>query len=428
MSNYFSVQSKDSEYLNIVKSFSEDATKKLVFIALDISNFKYINDFYSVAEGDKVMDEISAFFFSEEPRCLASYGMGFDQFRGVYDWNGMTKEELISYILNKSTIFEKRLTQRYPLIYNHVYIGLYFYDDYAVDVRIANDRANLAKKTIKGKFNVKYCVFTDSSSREYLRNMDMVNMFINSLENNRLEMYIQPKVFAQQKSVVGGEALVRMRDEKGELISPGRFIPIIEATGLIDRLDEVMVEKVFAFQRKCIDEGMQTYTISVNISRQEFAKKEFVEFVDALQEKYAVLPELIEFELLESAFVNDLGSIIENINVLRERGFLISVDDFGAGYSSLNQIANIPADVIKLDGLFARQSLQSVKGRAVIKSLIAMLNDVNYQVVFEGIETKEQKEMVVSYGCDIIQGYYYSKPIPEAQFREKFGESSEIEV
>lgn len=428
MNNYFSIQSKNNDFINRARTLAEDGTKELVFIALDISNFKYINDFYGMDEGDKVMQDIASYFFINEPRCVAAYGMGFDQFRGIYDWTDMTKEGLISYLVNKSECFEAELAGRYPLIYNHVYLGLYFYEDRTVDVRVATDRANLAKKATKGKFNIKCQVFTDNNCKEYLGNMDMANMFVHALEENRLELYIQPKVSVLQKSVVGGEALVRMRDEEGNIVPPGRFVPVLEATGLVDRLDEAMIEKVFAFQRKCIDEGRQVYTISVNVSRQEFARKDFLSHVLRLREQYQVSPELIEFELLESTFVNDLSSIIENINVLREKGFLISVDDFGAGYSSLNQIANIPADIIKLDGRFARESLKTVKGQAVIKSLIAMLNAVDYGIVFEGVETEEQKEMVVSYGCDVIQGYYYSMPIPEKEFLQKYGESCIITV
>lgn len=426
MNNYFRVQSKNDEFNNKAKILVEDSSRKLVFIALDISNFKYINDFYGMNEGDKVIDDIADYFFINEPHCVASYGMGFDQFRGIYDWTGMTKEEFLSYVIQKNECFESRLSKRYPLIYNHVYMGLYFYEDPTVDVRIATDRANLAKKATKGKFNIKCQVFTDNNCKEYLSNMDAANMFIHALENDRLELYIQPKVSAHQKKVVGGEALVRMRDENGNIVPPGRFVPVLEATGLVDRLDEAMIKKVFAFQKRSIDAGMLAYPISVNVSRQEFAKKDFLAFVSQLQEKYCVAPELIEFELLESAFVNDLESINENIILLREKGFLISVDDFGAGYSSLNQIANIPADVIKLDGRFARESLKTVKGQAVIKSLITMLNAVDYGVVFEGVETREQRDMVTSFGCDVIQGYYYSMPISEREFVQKYGESGSV--
>lgn len=421
MNNFYTIQSGNNQFISKAVSLVENSENTLAFIALDISNFKYINDFYGMQEGDRVMDDIASFFFINEPLCRAAYGMGFDQFRGIYDMAAMSKEKLISYLTQKSYEFENMLSARYPLVYNHVYIGIYFYEDRNIDVRMATDRANLAKKAIKGTFHTNCQVFTDNNCKTHYENMHMSNMFIRSSVNGGIELYIQPKVSISKNCVVGGEALVRMRDEQGGIIMPGRFVPVLERIGLIDRLDKIMIEKVFAFQRQCLDAGKKVYAISVNVSKQEFTSLKFAENIFKLQKQYRIEPGLIEFELVESTFVNDLQSIVETINHLRAEGFQISVDDFGAGYSNLNQIANIPADVIKLDGVFARESLNTDKGRAVIKSLITMLNDVHYKIVFEGIENKEQLELVASYGCDTVQGFYYSRPIPAEEFVGKYG-------
>lgn len=426
MNNFYTIQSGNNEFISKAVSLVGESEKTLAFIALDISNFKYINDFYGMREGDRVMEDMASFFFINEPLCLAAYGMGFDQFRGIYDMKDMSEEDLISYLTGKSREFENMLSGRYPLVYNHVYIGIYFYEDRSIDVRMATDRANLAKKAIKGTFNTNCQVFTDTNCKAHYENMHMSNMFIRSSVNGGIELYIQPKVSISKKCVVGGEALVRMRDEQGGIIMPGRFIPVLESIGLIDRLDKIMIEKVFAFQRKCLDAGKKVYAISVNVSKQEFTSLKFAENIFKLQKQYRIAPELIEFELVESTFVNNLSSIVETISCLRKEGFQISVDDFGAGYSSLNQIANIPADIIKLDGIFARESLNTDKGRAVIKSLITMLNDVDYKIVFEGIENKEQLELVASYGCDTVQGFYYSRPIPAEEFVNKYGVTASL--
>lgn len=426
MNNFYTIQSGNNQFISKAVSLVENSENTLAFIALDISNFKYINDFYGMQEGDRVMDDIASFFFINEPLCRAAYGMGFDQFRGIYDMAAMSKEKLISYLTQKSYEFENMLSARYPLVYNHVYIGIYFYEDRNIDVRMATDRANLAKKAIKGTFHTNCQVFTDNNCKTHYENMHMSNMFIRSSVNGGIELYIQPKVSISKNCVVGGEALVRMRDEQGGIIMPGRFVPVLERIGLIDRLDKIMIEKVFAFQRQCLDAGKKVYAISVNVSKQEFTSLKFAENIFKLQKQYRIEPGLIEFELVESTFVNDLQSIVETINHLRAEGFQISVDDFGAGYSNLNQIANIPADIIKLDGVFARESLNTDKGRAVIKSLITMLNDVHYKIVFEGIENKEQLELVASYGCDTVQGFYYSRPIPAEEFVGKYGVTASL--
>lgn len=428
MSHYITIQSGNNQFIGKAASLVEENAKELAFIALDISNFKYINDFYSMKEGDRVMEDIASFFFINDPLCLTAYGMGFDQFRAVYNMTGMSKDGLISYLTQKSYEFEKILSARYPLVYNHVYIGIYFYEDRNVDVRMATDRANLAKKMIKGTFHTNCQVFTDNNCKAHYENMHMANMFMRASVNGGIELYIQPKISIAKNCIVGGEALVRMRDEQGGIIMPGRFVPVLEQIGLVDRLDKIMIEKVFAFQRRCLDAQKMVYPISVNVSKQEFTNLKFAENIFRLQKQYQIESGLIEFELVESTFVNDLSSIVETISNLREEGFQISVDDFGAGYSSLNQIANIPADIIKLDGIFARESLYTDKGRAVIKSLIAMLKDVQYQVVFEGIETKSQLDLVASYGCDTVQGFYYSPPVTAQEFVNKYGVTASLDL
>ena len=307
-----------------------------------------------------------------------------------------------------------------------MYIGIYFYEDRTVDARMAIDRSNLAKKAIKSTFHTNCQVFTDNNCKAHYENMNMANLFMRLSANGNIELYIQPKISITGNCVVGGEALVRMRDQQGGIIMPGRFVPVLEQIGLIDRLDKIMIEKVFAFQRQCLDTQKIVYPISVNVSKQEFTNLKFAENIFRLQKQYQIEPGLIEFELVESTFVNNLSSIIETISCLRKEGFLISVDDFGAGYSSLNQIANIPADTIKLDGIFARESLYTNKGRAVIKSLITMLKDVHYQVVFEGIENQEQLELAASYGCDTVQGFYYSPPVMAQEFVNKYGTTASL--
>ena len=195
---------------------------------------------------------------------------------------------------------------------------------------------------------------------------------------------------------------------------------MLESTGVIDTLDNIMIEKVFELQRRWINEGREVFTISVNVSRQRFTKGDFTDMAIALQKKYNIPPFLIEFEIVESVFIENTDTIVNTTNQLRSYGFLVSVDDFGSGYSSLNQIANIPADIIKFDRVFASRSLKNNKGRQVIKSLIEMLKMVEYELVFEGVETKEELDTVVSYGCDVIQGFYFDRPLPANEFVDKY--------
>lgn len=424
MENCYLGMAGHNVFNNMVKDIIHKNEHSVVLLALDISNFKYINDFYGMDEGDKVMQDIADYYFINEPLCLAAHGIGFDQFRGAYNVDGMTQEDVVSYITKKNEKFEAELSERYPLVYQHVYVGLYFYDNHELDVRMAVDRANLAKKSTKGRFDIHCCIYCEDNCNEYLEHMDMSNEFVHAYNENRIEIFLQPKISVSEGKAVGAEALVRMRNKEGELIPPVRFVPVLEHTGMIEKLDDIMLDKTFAFQRECINNGIRPVPISVNISRQRFTSDGLLGYVMELQQKYDIDASLVELEILETTFIDALDAMTDAINALRKQGFRINVDDFGSGYSSLNQIANIPADVIKFDRVFASRSLKNDKGRQVIKSLIQMLKMVNYELVFEGVETKEELDTVVSYGCDVIQGFYFDKPLPAKEFIQKYYKSS----
>lgn len=420
MENCYLGMAGHNVFNNKVKDIIHKNEHSVVLLALDISNFKYINDFYGMDEGDKVMQDIADYYFINEPLCLAAHGIGFDQFRGAYNVDGMTQEDVVSYITKKNEKFEAELSERYPLVYQHVYVGLYFYDNPGLDVRMAVDRANLAKKSTKGRFDIHCCIYSEDNCNEYLEHMDMSNEFVHAYNENRIEIFLQPKISVSEGKAVGAEALVRMRNKEGELIPPVRFVPVLEHTGMIEKLDDIMLDKTFAFQRECINNGIRPVPISVNISRQRFTSDGLLGYVMELQQKYDIDASLVELEILETTFIDALDAMTDAINALRKQGFRINVDDFGSGYSSLNQIANIPADVIKFDRVFVSRSLKNDKGRQVIKSLIQMLKMVNYELVFEGVETKEELDAVVSYGCDVIQGFYFDKPLSAKEFIKKY--------
>ena len=281
---------------NKVREIVNTNEHRVVLLALDISNFKYINDFYGMDEGDKVMQDIADFYFINEPLCLASHGIGFDQFRGAYKVDNMTNEDVVEYIARKNRIFEKELSERYPLVYQHVYVGLYFYDDPSLDVRMAVDRANLAKKSTKGRFDIPCCVYSADNCNEYLEHMDMSNEFVRACEEERIEIFLQTKISVSHNCVAGAEALVRMKTRAGELVSPARFVPVLEHTGMIGKLDDIMLDKTFAFQRQCIDKGIKPVPVSVNISRQRFTSEDLLKYMLQLQDKYQIDSALIELE------------------------------------------------------------------------------------------------------------------------------------
>ncbi|HBZ53362.1 MAG TPA: GGDEF domain-containing protein [Eubacterium sp.] len=408
-----------TRFLEVMEDIVKE-NRDIYFVTNDVSNFKFINDFYGIEEGNKVLEEISRFFYTENPHCLAVCRTGSDQFRGVMNRCGRSVEECVQDIVSMNEEFEERLSQRYPDVFIHMYTGVYFLRDGDTEVRKAMDYAHSAKKMIKGKYNIKCQVYTPEDGVQTLNRMETMTMFNDACSTDNLLMFLQPKMSVEQNKVIGAEALVRIKLESGEIVLPGRFVPVLEETGMIGRLDEIMIEKTFKLIRKWMDDGVEVVPISVNVSRQKFSAKDFASFVISLQKKYNVPPKYLEFEVLETTFVDAMDYIVDAINALRDYGFRISVDDFGSGYSSLNQIANIPADVIKIDRVFANTCFTTVKGRTVIKTLIQLLNNINYSVVFEGIETKEQCDMAADFGCDSIQGFFFSRPIPVEEFEKKY--------
>ena len=388
------LSSKD--FHDTCEKYIKEGSKKLVLIASDVSNFKYINEFYGRDTGDEFIKTMADYFYKENPRCLAACLKGSDQYRGLYDLGNISHERELERIFDMNTAFEDMMNKKYPNVYIHVYTGVYFISDSSEDTDTALDRVHIAKKQAKGKFDVKFQVYNQNDMTTMLNNMRMSNMFIHACRQGRLLMYLQPKFSISKNKIVGAEALVRILDDHSNIIPPAQIIPVLESTGVIDTLDNIMIEKVFELQRRWINEGREVFTISVNVSR------------------------LIEFEIVESVFIENTDTIVNTTNQLRSYGFLVSVDDFGSGYSSLNQIANMPADTIKLDHIFASKSLCTDKGRILIRTLINLLHQIDYNVVFEGIETLEQKQLVESYGCDLIQGFYYSRPIPVSDFENKY--------
>ncbi|MCR5215562.1 MAG: GGDEF domain-containing phosphodiesterase [Lachnospiraceae bacterium] len=417
------------------RQFIEEAGKllkedtDLVFVSLDISNFKYINDFYGTEAGDSVLIKLEDYYFKSFPKCLVVHCLGSDQYRGIYDITGYNREQVVKDLQDANIAFEQMLSEAYPMIYHHVYMGVCFREANSPirDPRFYIDGSHMAKKICKNKLNINVNVYDDKKAKVILEDNHMQNEFMRACDDNRILLYLQPKVNVHTKEVVGAEALVRMKDSTGAIIPPGKFLPLLEKTGMVGKLDDLMIRKVFEYQRKRLDLGENCYPVSVNVSRIKFMDEGFYEYVISLQEEFQISSDLVAFEILESTFNNPLSEMTDTINMLRKAGFLVEVDDFGSGYSSLNQIAGLPADVIKMDRLFAISSLSTKKGRKIVESVIQMLKKVDYSIIFEGIETEEQLQLVTEYGCEVIQGYIFSKPIAEEDFVRLYGKNRMIQ-
>ncbi|MBR6228312.1 MAG: EAL domain-containing protein [Eubacterium sp.] len=240
-----------------------------------------------------------------------------------------------------------------------------------------------------------------------------------ALDNEEYVVYYQPKYSPDEGKLVGAEALIRWQSPDFGFVPPGKFIPIFEKNGFITAIDHYMICHVAADQKKWLDAGMKCVPVSVNVSRAHFAEIDLADQIRNMVDEVGTPHELIEIELTESAFFDDKEALIWTIEHLKKYGFSVSMDDFGSGYSSLNSLKDMNLDVLKLDAEFFRGEADTERKEAVVSEAIRLAKRLNMRIVAEGVEEKEQVEFLDSQGCDMIQGYYFAKPMPKDEFVER---------
>ncbi|MBQ6675837.1 MAG: EAL domain-containing protein [Ruminococcus sp.] len=241
-----------------------------------------------------------------------------------------------------------------------------------------------------------------------------------ALDNEEFVVYYQPKYDPRTHELRGAEALIRWQSPQYGFITPYRFIPIFEKNGFITEIDHYMISHVARDQKRWLDEGQRCVPVSVNVSRAHFIESDLAEQIRDMVDKEGTPHQYIEIELTESAFFDDKKAMINTIMKLKGYGFAVSMDDFGSGYSSLNSLKDMPLDVLKLDAEFFRgEAADTERGEAVVSEAIKLAKSLNMRTVAEGVEVKEQVEFLASQGCDMIQGYYFAKPMPGDEYRER---------
>lgn len=241
-----------------------------------------------------------------------------------------------------------------------------------------------------------------------------------ALANREFQVYLQPKISTTGEALGGAEALVRWIHPTEGFIAPNRFIPIFEKNGFILKLDDYMLEEIAKVQAAWLAEGRGLVPISVNISRAHFTREDLAEHICSIVDRYQVPHSVIELELTESAFFDDKKVLINTVQRLREAGFPVSMDDFGAGYSSLNSLKELQIDVLKIDANFFRGADSRERGMLIVSEVIDLAKKLNMKIVAEGIESEDQVAFLTQQECDLIQGYFYAKPMPVAEFAQKY--------
>jgi len=396
-----------------------DPNKIYVLISTDFSKFKYINRVYGYGAGDRLIKDLAT-VFSSQTQCVMACRPYSDHIIGLYQFerDGWASQKEVLKKLQED--FCKEHKAEYSKTSVHLNTGVCIIEDFDEQITSVIDKANIARRSVKGNYSVPFAMYTKKLQELKEAESRLIPIFEKALENDEILVYMQPKISVTKGKICGAEALTRLRDDDGKIVPPDIFIPVLENSGKVLDLDWYVMKHVFKKIKEWVDEGRDVVTVSINLSKIHFYHDSLVEDIIEEFEKYNISPVYVEFEVTESVFFEESELIIDKIEKLRAYGFKISVDDFGAGYSSLNLIGILPVDIIKLDKGFIKNSLNNRKGMDIIKGLIRILNEIEMDIVCEGIETKDEERVVYEFGCDSMQGFLYDKPIPINDFEIKY--------
>lgn len=283
------------------------------------------------------------------------------------------------------------------------------------DMEKMMELVDLARVESKNGFKGGIVFYEADLGARTIREAEIENKMEQALQNKEFIVHYQPKYDLNTEKVAGAEALVRWNSDKG-LIMPGEFIDLFERNGFVLKLDLYVFEVVCADIRKWLDEGRKVLPIAVNVSRLHLLDTDFVSEYGALISKYRVPPELLELELTENMPMASEDFLVEVFNNIARLGVSLAIDDFGSGYSSLNILHTMPFDTLKIDQMFFQNKTGSERGRRIIETVVLMAQKLGITVVAEGVETKEQVAFLKAIGCNMVQGFYFAKPMPSYEF------------
>ena len=382
-------------------------------IVLNIEHFHMLNEMFGRKTGDSVLKKIADMVSDMlgEGVCIgcrpdADYFYFYLEHRDSYDEVFKALSEELSGI---SKIPGVRMR-----------LGVYQNVDTNISIEDRFDHAKYACDRIRGDYNRQISFYSKEENEKDLYHEQLINDIDNAILNKDLVVFYQPKYGIQcdEPELRSAEALIRWRHPKYGMISPGDFIPLFESNGLIQKLDHFVWEEAARQIRKWKDEYGITVPVSVNVSRVDIYDAQLEDrLVRILKDNDLDAKELM-LEITESAYADDAKGLTDVVTKLRESGFRIEMDDFGSGYSSLNMITEIPIDVLKMDMKFIRNMNKDAKSLKLVELVIEIADYLGVPVVAEGVEDKSQLDQLKSMGCELIQGYYFSKPVPPEEFNK----------
>ncbi len=412
---------------NAEKSIINGESNRYVVVYSDVYNFKYINEHYGYDTGDIILKKFADYIMQDSTAESYACRIVSDNFIIFAPWHGDEGDEMdkkqtelfLNRVKMRNAEFADIVHELYPDSNITISSGICVFDRRKTSFMKAVSFANIARKLAKKPGQDSCIMYTEQLGQDVMRRAAYLSEVRTAIDRREFIVHFQPKVDIDGGRIVGAEALVRWKKPDGTIIYPGEFIPVLEETKMIKDVDFYVYEEVFKHLRACIDSGKKVVPISINVPRMHFMDRtELCSRLQQLIDKYQVPPELIEIEITEDLLAKDIDGVVEIINEIRKAGIKVSIDDFGAGYSSFNVLRKVPLDVLKLDKAFLDDIDSADKEDVVISGLIDMSKRMGLKVLCEGVECAEQVDFLANAGCDMIQGYYFSKPVDVSEFDE----------
>ncbi|MBQ8798561.1 MAG: bifunctional diguanylate cyclase/phosphodiesterase [Lachnospiraceae bacterium] len=393
--------------------------RKYAYVTFDVDNFKYINEMFDYEYGNQILIHIAKTLkiFAKPGELYARVSS--DNFALLLIDTG-TKQELTDRIRELFALIPEYREPEEDLEVCALSFSCGVYQiEGKMDINTVRANANLARTESKKNVVDDITFYDENLKNRRVEEKELEYEAENALENKEFLVYFQPKYDVDSEKIIGAEALIRWNHPIRGMLSPNLFVPLFETNGFIIKLDLFVLDQVCVLIKSWIDAGIPPICISVNLSRIHLYERDIVSGLVEVVKKHDVPPEYIEFELTESAFYDETDSLLRVMSEIKEAGFRLSMDDFGSGYSSLNLLRRLPVDVLKLDRVFLEdcdEEDDGLRGKRIVMHVISMAKDLRMEVLAEGVETADQKDFLKDARCDMIQGYYYARPMPIKEF------------
>ena len=382
-----------------------------VVLYFNVRNFKAVNELFGIDNGDKVLRMIHKHLKESRLKPCITARVEADQFTCL-----IRKENLDLEVL--SGLCEWNFAHDGKMMNILCGCGIFYVEDKPMSINGMIDRAKIAKRYIKDECVKPYNIYDTTMKSDYINRAELTGELKNGLAQEQFKVYYQPVIDAKTEKIVSAEALIRWIHPQRGFVSPAVFIPALEESGHISELDFYVTKKVFAFEKERYNQGKKIVPVSINLSWMDFYDETMMSWIDQNVGEYQELGIKSRFEITETSFEAMKQNRNNILEALQAKGAMTLLDDFGSGYSSYGVLQDYNFDILKIDMSLVRQIETNPKSRSILKSIIEMAHELGMKLVAEGAETEEQVAFLIENDCDYIQGYYYSKPLPEDEFIE----------